>query len=198
MIGISSFIGRIRLSKLGIWLGLILTLTGFWAYGQGNSTLNLAGFFYGLPLLLGGLALKSSELDPVPCTGGDTEDMKALRTAQATDTQAKLRSDVTRYRYGQDHHLEDTLKFLGLAPQEDEDLPELVGLREENRDGAYTLVLQFNTPAVPMATWQEKQDKMTRYFGPNVVVELTQPEAPQDKPQVEVAIVKTLATAVAA
>ncbi|MGA9379354.1 MAG: DUF2854 domain-containing protein, partial [Phormidium sp.] len=54
------------LATLGISLGSILTTVGFIAYFANNPTLNLVGFFYGFPLLLGGLALKGSELKPIP------------------------------------------------------------------------------------------------------------------------------------
>ena len=57
---------KTSLASLGLTLGGILTLVGFIAYATGNATLNLAGFFYGIPLLLGGLALKASELKPIP------------------------------------------------------------------------------------------------------------------------------------
>lgn len=53
------------LATLGIGLGIILTLGGFVAYFADYATLNLVGFFYGFPLLLGGLALKANELKPI-------------------------------------------------------------------------------------------------------------------------------------
>ncbi len=41
------------LGMLGLSVGGILTLVGFVAYFTNQATLNLAGFFYGIPLLLG-------------------------------------------------------------------------------------------------------------------------------------------------
>ena len=61
-------LGKISLGTLGLTIGGILTIIGFVAYADNNATLNLVGFFYGIPLLLGGLALKANELKPVPFT----------------------------------------------------------------------------------------------------------------------------------
>lgn len=168
--------GRISLSKVGIYVGLALTLAGFYAYAVGNSTLNLAGFFYGIPVLLGGLALKSSELEPVPMLPQTAESIVALRDAQATDTLKQVRLDVTRFRYGQEAHLELALDYLGLNPNDD-DRPMLLSVREEKRDGAYALVLSFSSPEIPLETWTEKQTKITKFFGPNVQAEIIQPVA---------------------
>ncbi|MFN6392819.1 MAG: DUF2854 domain-containing protein, partial [Aphanizomenon sp.] len=49
-------LGGISLGTVGLTIGSILTITGFIAYFADNATLNLVGFFYGFPLLLGGLA----------------------------------------------------------------------------------------------------------------------------------------------
>jgi hypothetical protein len=166
--------GRVSLSKVGVYVGLALTLAGFYAYAVGNSTLNLAGFFYGIPILLGGLALTSSELDPVPMLPMSAESIVALRDAQATDTLKQVRLDVTRFRYGQEAHLELALNYLGLNPNDD-DRPMLMSIREENRDGAYGLVLTFSSPEIPLETWTGKLDKITKFFGPNVLAEIIQP-----------------------
>jgi hypothetical protein len=105
-------LGKIRLAAVGLVLGSILTVIGFIAYATNNATLNLAGFFYGIPLLLGGLALKASELKPIPYSQSPNAEVLALREQQATVTQNKLRKDVTRYRYGQDAHLDEALAKL--------------------------------------------------------------------------------------
>ena len=44
--------------------GGVLTVVGAVAYGTGAANLSLPTIFYGIPILLGGLALKSSELPP--------------------------------------------------------------------------------------------------------------------------------------
>jgi hypothetical protein len=165
--------GKIPLATLGLVVGGILTLGGFVAYFSNNATLNLVGFFYGFPLLLGGLALRASELKPVPLD--TTEQLVALRSQQATVTQNKIRKDITRYEYGKNVHMEEALNFLGLNPT-DEERPTIVGLRELATDGAYTLVMEFDAPLMPLATWEAKHEKMTRYFGPGVTVVINQPQ----------------------
>ena len=41
---------KIPLSWVLLVVGSVLTVVGFWAYIDGNSTLNLVGFFYGIPV----------------------------------------------------------------------------------------------------------------------------------------------------
>jgi hypothetical protein len=151
---------------------------GFVAYAADNATLNLVGFFYGIPLLLGGLALKANELKPVPFREPTPPEVLELRQQQATTTQNQVLQDITRYRYGQDAHLDTTLTSLGLSPT-DEERPEITSLREITKDGAYALILEFNSPLIPIDTWQKKQEKMTKFFGPGVKVEITQPSTDQ-------------------
>ncbi|GAA6615971.1 DUF2854 domain-containing protein [Scytonema sp. NUACC26] len=169
---------QFSLGTLGLTVGGILTIIGFVAYAADYATLNLVGFFYGIPLLLGGLALKANEIPPVPFSQPTTPQVLALREKQATATQTKIRKDLTRYWYGQDAHFDKSLEFLGLGSS-DEDRPEISGLRETEINGAYALILEFNSPAVPIDVWQKKQEKMTNYFGPGIEVAVTQPDANQ-------------------
>jgi hypothetical protein len=178
------------LGALGLGVGSVLTVVGFAAYFADNATLNLAGFFYGIPLLLGGLALKASELKPVPWLQPTSEAVVNLREQQATNTQNQIRKDVTRYRYGQEAHLDSSLKFLNLSPTKEE-APTLSGIGETEIDGAYALILQFDSPFIPLEVWQQKQDKMTSFFGPNIRVDLSQP----DENCIELALISTVATA---
>lgn len=181
--------GRFSLGSIGVVVGSALTLIGFAAYFfTDNATLNLAGFFYGIPLLLGGLALKSSELKPVPIDPPSDAPIVALRSQQATPIQKQIFNEVTRYRYGEEAHLEVALDRLGLSPS-DNDRPILKSIREENRGGAYCLILRFDSPEIPLGTWQEKQDKITRFFGPNITTEIESISTNPD--QLEV-VLKTL------
>ncbi len=180
---------QLPLGTLGLTVGSLLTLVGLGAYFADMPTLNLAGFFYGIPLLLGGLALKAAELPPVPWTRPTPPEVLAQRT-QATPTQTQIRQEVTRYRYGEKAHLAAALERLKLGNTEAE-WPVLVGIREELRDGHYTLVLTFDSPAVPFSTWQAKVEKLTSFFGPNIQVALQQPE-PES---VELALISTQNTA---
>ena len=165
---------KISLARLGLTVGGILTIVGFIAYGTGNASLSLT-IFYGIPILLGGLALKAAELKPVPYIEPTTPEIIALREQKATPTQNQLRQDVTRYRYGQEAHLDEALERIGLSPS-DADRPELIGIQETQVEGAYTLVMQFDSPFISLEKWQERQEKMEKFFGPNVKANITQPE----------------------
>ena len=162
------------LALLLLVVGAVLTVVGTAAYVFNNATLNLIGFFYGIPVLLGGLALKAAELTPVPMTQPTSPDVIQLRDRQATTTQNQIRKDVTRFRYGQRAHLDSSLEALKLSPT-DEERPVLEGLRETSTDGAYTLVLEFNSPFISLETWQQKQEKLTKFFGPGIRVTVDQP-----------------------
>lgn len=177
------------LGTLGLWVGGGLTITGFIAYATANATLNLAGFFYGIPLLLGGLALKASELKPIPFSQPTTPEVLKLRSLKATSTQNQIRDDVTRYRYGQEAHLDSSLEALKLSPT-DEERPVLIGLRETEVDGEYVLVLEFNSPLISFETWQQKREKVEKFFGPGVRVEITQPESDRAD-RIDVALITT-------
>lgn len=180
------------LGTLGLCVGGALALTGFVAYATGNATLNLVGFFYGVPILLGGLALKASELKPVRLSEPTSPSVLKLREHNSTGTQNQIRKDVMRYRYGQEAHLDSSLESLGLSPT-DEERPLLTGLRETEVDGAYTLVLEFNSPLISFETWQEKREKIEKFFGPGIRVDLTQAEGDR----VDVALIATTQNAIA-
>ena len=166
---------KFSLGTAGLYVGGLLTIGGFVAYFTNHPTLNLAGFFYGIPVLLGGLALKASELKPTPVTQETTAEVLALREQQATETQLQVWGDVTRYRYGQEAHLDESLSTLGLSPT-DEERPLLTGIREAAVEGRYTLVLEFESPLISRAMWDAKQEKIERFFGPGIQVKLDQPD----------------------
>lgn len=177
---------QISLGTLGISIGGVLFVVGLAAYFTDNATLNLVGFFYGIPLLLGGLALKAAELKPVQFSQPTSNEVLALRLSQATATQNQIRQDITRYRYGQEAHLDTSLSHLGLSPT-DEERPVIKGVRETEINGAYALIIEFYSPLIPLEVWQQKQQKMTSFFGPGVQVEVNQ----KDKDEVDLALIAT-------
>jgi hypothetical protein len=179
---------KIPLGALVLTIGLVLTVMGFVAYALDRPTLNLVGFFYGIPILIGGLALKSAEIVPVPVIPETPTAVATLRDKFATETQNQVRKDVTRFRYGQEAHLDSALEYLGLSPN-DEERPVLAALREEERDGKYALVLAFDSPKIAFDRWQEKHDRITRFFGPNITAELHQGQASR----VELTLISTVA-----
>jgi Protein of unknown function (DUF2854) len=164
---------KVPLGTLLLALGTVLTTIGFAAYYFDLATLNMVGFFYGIPLVLGGFALRTSELKPVPFSQPTSPTVLELRAKTATQVQNKLISDLTRYNYGQDLHLDEALKKVGLNPRADL-CPRVTALREEMRDGGYTLVLEFESPGVTLDKWQEQQPKIEKYFGPGIRAEIEQ------------------------
>lgn len=179
--------GKTSLGLVLLVVGGILTIIGFIAYFKDYATLNLAGFFYGIPVLLGGLALRAAELKPVPYSQPTTPAIEQLRAEQATPTQNQVRKDVTRYRYGQEAHLDVALQKLGLSPS-GEECPTIVGVRETEIDGCYGLVLEFEPAVLSLSVWQKKQEKIERFFGPNVRAEITQPS----EGRIELALITVL------
>ncbi len=176
---------RISLGSLGLLVGGVLTVVGFIAYFMDNATLNLAGFFYGVPILLGGFALKAAELKPVAVDPETSPEVLELRKQQATPTQEQVRKDVTRYRYGQEAHLDVALERLGLSPTDDE-RPILTSIREVQVDGAYTLVLVFYSPLIDAQAWKEKREKLEKFFGPAIRAEVE----PFDEEMVKVSLIR--------
>jgi hypothetical protein len=178
---------QISLGSLFLMLGVVLSAIGLFAYATGNPTLNLVGFFYGVPILLGGAALKSAEVKPSQILHPISAITLKLREAQATPTQIQLRDDVTRYRYGIRAHLDEALEKLGMSPT-NEERPVLAGICEEvfqlaGQPDAYSLVLRFQSPLISLETWQAKQEKIGRFFGPGIIALVSKPEIP--KPEIQ-------------
>ena len=190
-------LSKISLALVGLTVGSILTVVGFASYALDMlgfvpyaldyATLNLAGFFYGIPLLLGGLALKAAELKPIPFSQPTPETILKLRKTLATSTQNQIRKDVTRYRYGQDAHLDDALQRLGLSPT-DEERPLLVSIQESAIADHYALTLAFQSPFIYLETWQEKKEKIEKFFGPDIRANLEQ----NDDKKIELALISQL------
>ena len=166
---------KIPLAVILLTVGSIVTTIGIIAYPLDYAALNIGGLFYGVPILLGGLALKAAEIKPTPYSEEPSAEIIALREARATPTQNQVRKDVTRFRYGQEAHLDESLERVGLSPADDQ-RPELVSLYETAVDGAYALILQFYSPFVDLETWQKQREKVERFFGPDIKAEVLQPE----------------------
>ena len=142
--------------------GAVLTVIGSIAYLGDNANLSLPTIFYGIPILLGGLALKSSELPP-PRRLTPARLLSDLRQQPANGALAKLLSDVCRWRYGQKAHLESSLEVLGLWDETSP--PQLLSVEEFERDGAYGLRLLFDCGAVDPGRWQDRRERLGRFFG---------------------------------
>ena len=99
-----------------------------------------------------------------------------LRGKQMTDNQRQVREDCTRFRYGDEQHLEEALDkiFKYNKPQgiPRRNAPVLVGLREQIANGNfYTLVLEFES-TLDFDKWEQRRDKFESFFGPGIVAEM--------------------------
>jgi len=149
--------------------GLVLTVVGSLAYVTDHPNLSLPTIFYGIPIFLGGLALKSSELPP-PDRLTPPAQWRELREAPASEPLRKLLSDVTRWRYGQKAHLESSLEALKLWDEQEP--PALVSVEELSLPEGYGLRLCFALGAVPLSRWESCQERLGRFFGPGLRAEL--------------------------
>ena len=88
--------------------GASLSLIGLTAYFTDATNLSVPTFFYGVPIFLIGISLKTTEVPPalrvVPPTKFASERDKA------PEELGKLVKDVTRWRYGQSCQLEASLR----------------------------------------------------------------------------------------
>ncbi|KAG0592542.1 hypothetical protein KC19_1G261400 [Ceratodon purpureus] len=174
-------ITKTSFGTIGLVVGTALLSYGFGAYftvlpGSEWSALMLT---YGFPLSVIGFALKYAELKPVPCT--TYEDAFKVRDAQATEILAQVRSDVTRFRYGDEQHLEEALKRIfrygqagGITRRY---APILQSIREEVRgQGRYCLTLIFEAKNLKLSDFEDRQPKFQSFFGPGVVAEIASGE----------------------
>ncbi|MCP9774738.1 DUF2854 domain-containing protein [Cyanobium sp. WAJ14-Wanaka] len=149
--------------------GALLTVIGSIAYLTDSPNLSLPTIFYGVPIFIGGLALKSSELPPAKRLSPPAQ-FKALRELPESEPLRKLLVDVVRWRYGQKAHLESSLEVLKLW---DEDVPpQLLSIEELDCQGHYGLRMHFQCGAVPLEKWHAQQDRLGRFFGADLVAEV--------------------------
>lgn len=161
--------------------GFFITASSFIEYisGGGGGGLSGLGFVYGLPVMLGGAALKYGEVLPVPVKA--SEEAKALFEKLKTPTMDKINDDVTRHRYGDEAHLDSTVMRLGLKlPQKA--YPQLEYLEygvAENGELEFQMV--WHSMDTPFRVWAEEVriQKYDTFFGPDVwskVVKVNGPE----------------------
>lgn len=171
-------ITKTSFGTIGLTVGIGLLSYGFGAYftvlpGSEISALMLT---YGFPLTIIGMALKYAELKPVPNT--TYADALALRESQATEILTQVRNDVTRYRYGDEQHLDEALKRIfryGLGGGiQRRNAPKLQSIREEvTGDNKYTVVLVFEAKALKLDDFKQRQAKFTSFFGPGVTANIS-------------------------
>jgi len=173
------------LGNLIVGAGLLVTVVSFGEYlsssgGDGGLSLSGLGFVYGIPITLAGAALKYAEIEPVPCYTARGADV--LAEAQGTEIIKKIKQDVTRHRYGDEAHLDTTVKKLGLVVP-GKAYPQLRELREEiTEDGknlAFTIVWQSLDTPYKMWADEKRRKRYETFFGPDVGAEVVKIDAEQ-------------------
>ena len=145
--------------NLIVTTGGILAFIGMTAYFTDSVNLSVPTFFYGVPIFLIGLGLKTSEIPPVELVDkSGFENNKFNRPKELT----ALVKDVTRWRYGIKAHLESSLEALNLWDEDDP--PQLKQIEEITKEDKTGLRLHFEINGVPVEKWIEKQDRLNRFF----------------------------------
>ena len=140
-------------------VGGSLSFIGITAFFTESVNLSVPTFFYGVPILLIGLALKTSEVAPVILINKeDFQTDKFNRPKEITE----LVKDVTKWRYGIQAHLESSLEVLKLWNEENP--PKLLELEELTKEGRNGLRMHFEINSVPIDEWIKRQDRLNRFF----------------------------------
>jgi len=171
------------LGNLVVAAGLLITFASFAEYLGGDSSegLNVSGlgFVYGIPVFLAGAALKYAEIEPVPVFSSAKGE--AAYEAKATETIEKIKKDVTRHRYGDEAHLDTTVKKLGLVVPS-KAYPQLQELRQDaTADGELIFTIVWQSLDTPYKMWADERriKKYETYFGPGVTAEVVKIDAEQ-------------------
>ncbi|XP_021763524.1 uncharacterized protein LOC110728176 [Chenopodium quinoa] len=170
-------LSKISFGVVGLGSGVTLLAYGFGAYfnilpGSEWSALMLT---YGFPVAVIGMALKYAELKPVPCV--TYSDAQMVREKCSTPVLKQVKTDVTRFRYGDEQHLDEALKRIfqygqggGIARRS---APVLQMIREEvTEDGKYCLVLAFKAKDLQLSDFERRQAKFASFFGPGITSEV--------------------------
>ena len=171
------------LGNLIVAAGLLITFASFAEYlgGDASEGLNVSGlgFVYGIPVFLAGAALKYAEIEPVPCISSIAGD--AVYESRATETIQKIKQDVTRHRYGDEAHLDTTVKKLGLVVP-GKAYPQLRELRQDaNEQGELIFTMVWQSLDTPYKLWADERRilKYEKFFGPGVKADIVKIDAEQ-------------------
>ena len=139
--------------------GGLLAFIGMTAFFTDSVNLSVPTFFYGVPIFLIGLGLKTSEVPPVKLF--DIENFSKDRFNRPKELTALVK-DVTRWRYGIKAHLESSLEVLNLWDEDNpSQLKEIEEITKEDKNG---LRMHFVINNVPLEKWKEKQERLNRFF----------------------------------
>tara|TARA_Y100001933_G_scaffold261647_1_gene316876 strand:- start:666 stop:1196 length:531 start_codon:yes stop_codon:yes gene_type:complete len=139
--------------------GGTLSFIGMTAFFTESVNLSVPTFFYGVPILLIGLALKTSEVPPVILI--NEESFKADNFNRPKEI-TNLVKDVTKWRYGIQAHLESSLEVLKLWNEENP--PKLLELEEITKEEKNGLRMHFAINSVPIEEWIKRKDRLNRFF----------------------------------
>ena len=149
--------------------GSILAITGLISYFNDATNLSVPTFFYGVPILLIGLAMKNSELGPAKSeiSTSQLDKLKLTGPKELSD----LIGDVTRFKYGQRAHLETSLQSLKLWDEKKP--PRLIEIELTERSPSFGVIMKFEFGGVPIERWQEKKDRLGRFFASDLIANIT-------------------------
>merc|ERR1711935_186247 len=162
--------------------GLLITVLSFAEYlgGSGSEGLNVSGlgFVYGIPVFLGGAALKYAEIEPVPVFSTPAGDR--IYESKKTEIIDKIKQDVTRHRYGDEAHLDTTVKKLGLVIP-GKAYPQLQELRQEEVDGELAFTIVWQSLDTPYKMWADERrvKKYGTFFGKGLSANVVKIDAEQ-------------------
>jgi len=148
--------------------GATLSIIGLTAYFTNATNLSVPTFFYGVPIFLIGLSLKTTEVPPAKRV------VSAEKFASARNKAPKelenLVKDVTRWRYGQSCQLESSLRVLKLWDIDNP--PQIIEIEELLKDGDYGVRMRFEMAGVSIEKWNAQQERLGRFFAKGLKAEL--------------------------
>ena len=128
-----------------------------------------------MPIFLIGISLKTTEVSPafrvVPESKFSSERNKAPKELD------KLLKDVTRWRYGQSCQLEASLRVLKLWDIDNP--PQLIEIEELVKEGDYGIRLRFKMAGVALERWNNKKERLGRFFAKGLSAQLFCPTPDQ-------------------
>jgi len=157
---------------------IVISFGDYFVFGTGGGG-GIGGltFIYAVPVLLLGAALLYAELLPVEV---ETDpDAVGLFDTKATKTMQKVKADVTRHRYGDDAHLDSSLKALGLVGPGGR-YPKLLKIIESKApNGEFAFRMLFESKDLPFTIWNDPMKIVAcdRFFGPGIWTQISKYDA---------------------
>ena len=148
--------------------GASLSLIGLTAYFTDATNLSVPTFFYGVPIFLIGISLKTTEVPPARRVVSKNK-FSSERNKGPKELD-NLIKDVTRWRYGQSCQLESSLRVLKLWDIDNP--PQLIEIEELVKNGDYGIRMRFEIAGVPLERWNNQKDRLGRFFAKGLTAEL--------------------------